>query len=162
MGKLVAPFNALSEATVSTSTEVMLRGCNSYWLISISHPSLVVLYFLSGRGINGVYAVNLVLVPLILAFVFGFAPGADYAGFAYSPPSGAIYRGGMVLLYTAMNAFLAAPVACDMGAKSGGGGAGCIAAESAYVRLLSAPNIPRRERRAGRAACPAVKPTDDP
>ena len=26
--------------------------------------------------------------------------------------------------------------------------AGCIAAEPAYVRLLSAPNIPRRERRA--------------
>ena len=119
-------------------------------------PSLVVLYFLSGRGMGGVCAVNLALVPLILAFVFGFAPGADYAGFAYSPPSGALYRGGMVLLYTAMNAFLAAPVACDMGANSEGGGAGCIAA--AILIGFCAATVLGRIAREGAGAYTAEMP----
>lgn len=94
----------------------------------------VAVYALAYGGMRGVFAVNLALVPLILVFlaVYAAAPG----GAAYVQPQaeqdafGGIVR---VLLYTAMNVFLAAPVACDAGMRCGGGagGVGCALAAAA-------------------------------
>ncbi len=87
--------------------------------------SLILLFFLSGKGMNGVYAVNLILVPLILIFVLYFAPGADYGGTPYDPECGILPQLGSVFLYVSLNTFLAAPVVCDMGARSASG-TGCV------------------------------------
>ncbi len=89
--------------------------------------TLPLLYGLSHRGVKGIYTVNLLLVPLILAFVSLYAAGV---GQAYVPGKPAEAFGSLlaVLLYVAMNCFLAAPVVCDAGAARKPGGAGCALA----------------------------------
>lgn len=96
----------------------------------------VLLFALSGRGMRGVYAVNVVLVPLILAFLAAFfaLPAAPYEGESLS----AFHDLCSVLAYAGMNIFLAAPVICDAGAVQGsgrhaGGGLAGIAAASLLI-----------------------------
>ncbi len=112
------------------------------------------LFLFSGRGMKAVYAVNLALVPLILAFVAAFfePPSAPLVG-----ESGEAFGSLCLLLaYVCMNAFLAAPVICDAGASGGGGGAGCAAAAAligfAACAVLSAV------ARAGEGALSAQMP----
>lgn len=86
--------------------------------------ALVLLYFVSCRGVKGIFAVNLALVPVILIFIVAYAFGVPYGGIPYKE-SDAFASLCSVVLYVAMNAFLAAPVVCDAGAK-GQGSAGCL------------------------------------
>lgn len=87
--------------------------------------ALVLLYFVSYRGVKGIFAVNLALVPLILVFVAVYALRVpSYAGIPYAEKD-AFSSLSAVILYTALNTFLAAPVVCDAGAK-GKGNAGCL------------------------------------
>ncbi len=88
--------------------------------------ALLPLSLFSRKGVRGLYIVNLALVPLILAFLALFAPVLGQTPFV-CPRDGFSALGGTVL-YVGMNAFLAAPVVCDAGAKGGRGGAGCLLA----------------------------------
>lgn len=112
------------------------------------------LFLFSGRGMKAVYAVNLALVPVILAFVASrFVP----------PPAPLVGESAeafgtlcLLLAYVCMNAFLAAPVICDAGASGGGGGAGCAAA--AALIGFSACAVLSAVARAGEGALSAQMP----
>ena len=84
------------------------------------------LLFFFGRGNKGLFAVNLALVPLILAFIFSMA-GQPWEAGMQGTESDAFSCLSGVLAYVCMNCFLAAPLICDAGA-SGGGGTGCAIA----------------------------------
>lgn len=89
--------------------------------------ALPLLYFLSGKGVKGLFWINLALVPFILVFVI------SYAGISYEPGlSGDSLQAFSclfsILVYVAMNCFLAAPLICDAGAEGKNGGSGCITA----------------------------------
>ena len=86
--------------------------------------ALVLLYFVSYRGVKGIFAVNLALVPLILAFVGAYAFGVPYGGIPYAAAD-TVSSLVSAILFVAMNAFLASPVVCDAGAK-GKGSAACL------------------------------------
>ncbi len=86
---------------------------------------LPLLYALSRRGVKGLAALNLALVPCMLAFFASALPALAVTPLA--APADAFSALGGALLYAGMNAFLAAPVACDAGAAGGGCG-GCFAA----------------------------------
>ncbi len=85
------------------------------------------LFFLSSRGVKGLYFVNLALVPVILLFLSACAGALGDVRLSECPPRPfeALF---CTLLYVCMNAFLAAPVVCDAGAAGGKGGAGCVCA----------------------------------
>ena len=99
----------------------------------LSLLALLPLYFLSGRGMRGLYAVDVALVPLILLFIVTRAGGALQSMQPEAPGGAAASLAG-VCLYVSMNAFLAAPVVCDAGAAdrakgaARAGAAGCAMA----------------------------------
>lgn len=99
----------------------------------LSLLALFPLYFLSGRSMRGLYAVDVALVPLILLFIVTQAGGALQSMQPEASDRAAASLVG-VCLYVAMNAFLAAPVICDAGAAdvakgtAGVGAAGCAMA----------------------------------
>ena len=91
-----------------------------------SVAAMPLLYFLSRRGVRGLYLINLLLVPAILLFLCVCVPAlgeTDPTACPASPAAALV----CTLLYVCMNAFLAAPVVCDAGAKGGSGG-GCLLA----------------------------------
>lgn len=65
------------------------------------------------RGVKGISALNFVLVPLLLLFVFVYAGGDKSSFYPALPNEWGGIRGGVV--YAGMNAFLAAPVLMDAG-----------------------------------------------
>ena len=132
-GKFAPLFRAVLLAASLVMCGSMLAGITAAvregFGISEAFPfaalaALVLLHFLSYRGVKGIFAVNLALVPVILAFIGAYAFRAPYGGMPYGE-SDAFSSLCAVVLYVAMNAFLAAPVVCDAGAK-GGGRAGCF------------------------------------
>ena len=90
----------------------------------VSLAVLPLLYGLSGRGVKGVFWVNLILVPFIFAFVFACAGASAQLGMRGESSYASI---GLVqvIAYVSMNCFLAAPLICDAGAQGAGGGLGC-------------------------------------
>ena len=94
------------------------------------------LYFLSGKGVKGLFWVNLALVPFILIFVIA------HAGVSYEPGLSGYHLQVFsylfsILIYVAMNCFLSAPLICDAGAEGENGGGGCIMA-SALIGFCTA------------------------
>ncbi len=79
----------------------------------LSLCAIVVSVFCVWRGTKGISFLNLLLVPALLVFVWGF--GWGNFSFRYPTEIGVIapYFGG--ILYAGMNAFLAAPVLLDAG-----------------------------------------------
>ena len=109
------------EITVTVREGFGLREVFPFFALA----ALVLLYFVSYRGVKGIFAVNLALVPLILVFVAVYALRVPtYAGIPYAEKD-AFSSLSAVILYTALNTFLAAPVVCDAGEK-GKGNAGCL------------------------------------
>ncbi len=97
-------------------------GSEGFSLPAVLLPSAAcVLLFFAGRGCKGLFTVNLLLVPFILAFIFSMAGEPWSAGGAEGTGAGRLLD---VLAYVCMNCFLAAPLICDAGAE-GKGGAGC-------------------------------------
>ncbi len=94
----------------------MLAGLDALFPAGKPLLSVLGLFFTSlvlTRGVKGVSAVNLVLVPVLLVFVFAFG-GGNLSDFLPSCPNGfAGFGGGTV--YAGMNAFLLAPVLLDLG-----------------------------------------------
>ncbi len=78
-----------------------------------------VLYVLSYRGVKGVFWTNALLVPVIFFFIAFFAGDGEYFPQTEAAPSflRSIFA---VTLYVSMNVFLAAPLVCDIGARSEG------------------------------------------
>ena len=141
-GRFAPPVRALTLACSFILCGGMFAGLDAAlragFGLSYSFPWLALLagaalFLFSGRGMGAVCAVNLLLVPLILFFLARFAVGAEFSGFPYSPPTGFLHRALSAALYTFLNAFLSAPVACDLGARfpSRGRSVGCAAASAA-------------------------------
>ena len=135
--KRAAPVRAAFAAASFISCGSMLAGLSALagesfglgaerCLFALAGAALV--FFLAYGGMRGLFAVNLLLVPAILAFVAFYAakPAAEtyFSAQAEGDAFGGLVR---ILLYVCMNVFLSAPVACDAGArcKAGEGGAGC-------------------------------------
>lgn len=93
----------------------------------LSLAALPLVYFLSGKGVKGLFAVNLALVPFILVFVGSYADISYQAGLS-GDSAQAFFCLFSVLVYVAMNCFLAAPLICDAGAEDKSGGGGCVTA----------------------------------
>ncbi len=94
----------------------MLAGLDSLLpaykpLLSLS--GLVISVLCVGRGTKGIAVFNLILVPLLLIFVWGFGWGNFALSYPVSSGKVAPYFGGTV--YAGMNALLAAPVLMDAG-----------------------------------------------
>lgn len=79
--------------------------------------TLVLTFFVSSKGVNGVTIINLVLVPLILSFILFFL--LQNKSFEYNFSQNGDYFKSAVscFSYVGMNIFLASPVICDLGAK---------------------------------------------
>lgn len=122
-------FSALMLASSFIMCAAMLAGLSATGEEGFSLPAPLfplaacALLFFAGRGCKGLFAVNLLLVPFILAFIFSLAGEPWTAGVAGETGGGAL-RLVNVLAYVCMNCFLAAPLVCDAGAE-GSGGAGC-------------------------------------
>ena len=120
-GSMLAGAGALAQACFGGAA----------WRAAAALAGTVLVYVLAHGGMRGLFAVNFVLVPLILLFVafYAVAPGA--AAYGRAQAEGDAF-GGLcrVLLYAGMNLFLAAPLACDAGARAGAtaAAAGCAAA----------------------------------
>lgn len=104
----------------------MLAGIDSvFWEafgISKKFPAmsisiLIAVFFISRKGIGAIGKVNFILVPAILLFVmvFSFAERGTEYGFSIADGSRGLQY---TVLYVCMNAFLAAPVACDLGKEA--------------------------------------------
>lgn len=101
----------------------MLAGIDSVFFEAFGIPKsvpvlsaavLAAVFFICRKGIGGIGKVNFVLVPVILVFVVAFAfteKGGEYDFTMADNSRGLLYT----LLYVGMNAFLAAPVVCDLG-----------------------------------------------
>ena len=87
----------------------------------LSVTVLVSVCFLSEKGTAALGWVNLCLVPAILVFVASLALRKTDFSYAFLPAGEPFSAMLYVILYAAMNVFLAAPVVCDLGAKYGGG-----------------------------------------
>ena len=121
----------------------MLAGLDSVMYEGFSVPKylpvlsvtvLVAVYFLCDKGIGAIGVVNACLVPAILLFVAWLACGELNFGGAYSPQDS--FRNMTdVFLYAGMNVFLAAPIACDLGARAKKTGISACAAASAVVGI---------------------------
>lgn len=79
----------------------------------LSVVGLIVVVFCIGRGLKGISALNLVLVPALLLFIFFYSRGEKSFSYPILPDGAGGFLGGT--LYAAMNAFLAAPVLMDAG-----------------------------------------------
>ncbi len=98
----------------------------------LSVTVLVSVCFLSEKGTAALGWVNLCLVPAILVFVASLALRKTDFSYAFLPAGEPFFAMLYVILYAAMNVFLAAPVVCDLGAKNRGG-TGAAAAASLIV-----------------------------
>ena len=117
-GSMLAGLSALAGETLGLGAE----RC----LFALSGAAFA--FALAHAGMRGLYAVNLALVPAILLFLAVYAAAPGTAAYAQPVAEADAWTGLVrILLYVAMNLFLAAPVACDLGARSGRkeGGAGC-------------------------------------
>ena len=104
----------------------MLAGIDSVFWESFGIPKsipvisavvLVCVFLICRKGIGGIGKVNLILVPVILAFIAIFALRERGAEYGFSVADGA--KGlAKALLYAGMNCFLAAPILCDLGKQA--------------------------------------------
>lgn len=107
---------------------VMAEGFGVSKKLPVLSAALVLaLFFLSAKGLKGIGAVNLCLVPVILCFVVYLGCQDMSAGYAFSPAGDPFAAFANILLYVGMNVFLAAPVVCDLGARGAGAGAAGLA-----------------------------------
>ena len=104
----------------------MLAGVDSLMLSQFGIPksfplasfvSMVAAYFITGKGVKGLAAVNFILVPVMIAVILSFLSfkgniqvQKEYSG----ADSGAV----MTLFYVSMNIFLSAPVLLELGAAN--------------------------------------------
>lgn len=142
-GRLAPAVRALVLACSLIICAGMLAGLDSVMYEGFSVPKylpvlsvtvLVAVYFLCDKGIGAIGAVNACLVPAILLFVAWLACGDLNFGGAYSTEES--FRNMTdVFLYAGMNVFLAAPIACDLGARAKKTGISACAAASAVVGI---------------------------
>lgn len=100
----------------------------------LSAAVLAAVYFLSEKGTAAIGWINLCLVPAILLFVASLAFRRTDFSYAFSPSGEPFSAVCYVFLYAGMNVFLAAPVVCDLGAKS----RGCMGASAAASAAVGA------------------------
>lgn len=149
--KKFAPAVRLVILAASLMTSAgMLAGLDSVMLEGFGVPKslpllsvgvLAAVYFLSDKGTAAIGWINLCLVPAILAFVASLAfRKVDFA-YAFLPAGEPFWAMLYVILYAGMNVFLAAPVVCDLGAKSEGCTGAAVAAslviEASIVIILA-------------------------
>lgn len=124
--RLAPAVRAVFFACCFVISATMLAGIDSVFWQGFGIPKtipvfsaaiLVAVCFICRKGMNGIGKVNFVLVPCIILFVVALAFTKERGEYGFTVSDGPTGM-ALVMLYVSMNAFLAAPVICDLGKEA--------------------------------------------